>query len=445
MSTDHRHVRDHLDRVLDGRDAGELRERLAPKVDGEAAPRLAGATRQDAESIAKRWAALGADDVQRDALLDAAAARDAEAYQGNIEHYIGTVKLPVGVAGPLRVNGLYAQGDYYVPLATTEAALVASYARGAQVVSAAGGCSAMLLNEGLTRAPGFVFESIADVGQFVVWATQQIETFKSVAGSTTQHGELIDVRYSAEGNHVYVVFEFRTGDAAGQNMVTLATDAVCQYIAEHTPVKPTRMFVEANMSGDKKASMQSFLLVRGRKVTAEVTVSADLLRRKLRVSADDMVAYWRMSAVGGVLSGTIGVQGHYANGLAALYIASGQDAACVAESAVGVTRFEKVENDALYAAVTLPNLVVGTVGGGTSLPSQRACLDVLGLAGAGHANAFAELCAGLALAGELSIIAALAAGEFARAHRKLARGDSASAGRENGDEPPRSPSAPRSE
>jgi len=129
--------------------------------------------------------------------------------------------------------------------------------------------------------------------------------------------------------------------------------------------------------------------------------------------------------MGGVLSGTIGVQGHYANGLAALYIACGQDAACVSESAVGVTRFELGDDGSLYAAVTMPNLIVGTVGGGTGLPSQRACLELLGLAGPGNAQALAEVCAAVSLAGELSIIGALAAGHFTRAHRQLARGTKA--------------------
>jgi hydroxymethylglutaryl-CoA reductase (NADPH) len=129
-----------------------------------------------------------------------------------------------------------------------------------------------------------------------------------------------------------------------------------------------------------------------------------------------------MSALGGVMSGSIGVQGHYANGLAALFIATGQDAACVAEAAVGVTRFEPMEDGGLYASVTLPNLIVGTVGGGTGLPTQRACLEIMGLAGAGHARALAELAAGLALAGELSITGALAAGHFTDAHRRLSRG-----------------------
>jgi hydroxymethylglutaryl-CoA reductase (NADPH) len=138
-----------------------------------------------------------------------------------------------------------------------------------------------------------------------------------------------------------------------------------------------------------------------------------------------MVDYWRMAAVGGVMSGTMGIHGHYANGLAALYLACGQDVACVAESAVGVTRFEEREEGALYACVTLPNLIVGTVGGGTGLASQRACLEILGLAGAGNAQALAEVAAALCLGGELSIIGALAANQFSRAHQKRARGSGA--------------------
>jgi len=209
-------------------------------------------------------------------------------------------------------------------------------------------------------------------------------------------------------------------------MVTIATEAICAYIVEHSPVHPRYWFVEANMSGDKKATTHSFMTVRGKKVSAEVVVPAALIEGRLHTTARAMADYARMSVLGGVMSGSIGVQGHYANGLAALFIACGQDAACVAEAAVGVTRFETRDDGGLYAAVTLPNLIVGTVGGGTQLPTQRACLEILGLAGSGHARAFSEVAAGLALAGELSIIGALTAGHFTRAHQRLARGTSAS-------------------
>lgn len=422
MTADSVHVDRFLQRLFQDFTLEQLRERLSARPSAPAPP-VPASRRETPESVDRRWQVLGhAPPSAREALADPLTLSQLEAYERNIENCIGSVKVPVGLAGPLRVNGAFAQGDYYVPLATTEAALTASYCRGAHLISAAGGCTALLLSHGVTRAPGFAFDDLRDVGVFVARAMSRLPEFRQRAESTTRHGKLVEMSAAVEGNHVYLVFEYTTGDAAGQNMVTLATERVCDYIAENTPVKPRYSFLEANLSGDKKASALSFQKVRGRKASAEVHLSADLVRKTLRTTPERMTQYWQMSAMGGVLSGTLGVQGHYANGLAALYIACGQDAACVAESAVGVTRFELASDGGLYASVTLPNLMVGTVGGGTTLPSQQACLRILRLAGNGCASAFAEVCAGLCLAGELSIIGALCAGDFGRAHRVLARG-----------------------
>nr|WP_227021201.1 hydroxymethylglutaryl-CoA reductase [Oceaniferula marina] len=354
-------------------------------------------------------------------LLDDWTSANAESFDGNIENCIGSVKIPLGVAGPLRVNGLYAQGDYPLPLATSEAALVASYHRGACMISAAGGCTAMLLYQAVNRSPAFAFDSIISAGRFVVWAMESFEQFQEVANGTTNHGKLVDVGTTVEGNHVYLNFEFTTGDASGQNMVTIATQAVCDFIESNCPVTIKQLYVEGNLSGDKKASAQAYTSVRGRKVSAEVLIPAHILKKYVHTTPKQMTDYWKMSAIGGVLSGTMGVHGHFANGLAALYLATGQDAACVAESAIGVTRFELTDDGDLYASVSLPSVMVGTVGGGTGLPSQKASLELMGLYGSGHSGALAEVCAGLLLGGELSIIAALATGDFTRAHRKLAR------------------------
>ncbi len=343
-------------------------------------------------------------------------------YGRNVENFIGTAKLPIGLAGPLRVQGLFARGDYYVPMATSEAALVASCTRGAQTLSEAGGCTSVVINEGVSRSPVFIFDSLRDCGRFVLWVSEQMAAIRGEAESTSTHGKLIDLKITMEGTYVYLLLEFTTGDAASQNMVTIATDAVCRFIAENAPVRPRGWFVEGNMSGDKKASFLSLQGVRGKKVIAECTLGADLLERRLHCTAWQMVDFGQVSAIGGVLGGGIGIQAHFANALAALFIACGQDAACVAEAAVGITELNEVSGGSLHASVTLPNLIVGTVGGGTSLPSQRACLDILGLSGSGRANAFAEVCAALVLAGEISIIAALASGQFTHAHRKLARG-----------------------
>ncbi|MGD8170478.1 hydroxymethylglutaryl-CoA reductase [Vibrio sp. TRT 21S02] len=372
------------------------------------------------KNLSKRWAKLSPL-TNKSLLLDDQTATLSDAYNKNIEHFIGTVKVPVGIAGPLRVNGLHAQGDYLIPLATTEAALVASYNRGSQLITAAGGASAMLLNEGVTRTPAFAFHSLSEAGQFVSWVTTQYDVFKHLAESTTAHGKLHDINVTIEGNRVYLVFEFHTGDASGQNMVTIATNAVFEYIVANSPIEPTQAFLDGNLSGDKKPNSHTLRAVRGKKVSVDINIPHELIAKYLHTTPQKMVEFGNMTTTGAALSGSIGVNAHYANALAAIYIACGQDAACVAESAVGITRMEVNQQGGLYASVTLPNLMVGTVGGGTALPSQKACLDILDLYGAGKAKALAEVVATVCLAGELSIVGAFCAGHFSRAHHKLAR------------------------
>jgi len=413
------HRRDYVSVLGGGISADELQQSLAPRFD-QPLNKLTPSPYLTEKNIARRWEKLNRADLQAE-LLDSHTESKASAYQKNIEHFIGTVKVPVGLAGPLRVNGLFAKDDYLIPLATTEAALVASYNRGAKLLTAAGGVSAMLLNEGVTRTPGFAFFDLAEAGQFVAWATTQFDTFKQIAESTTSYGKLTDITINIEGNHVYLVFEYLTGDASGQNMVTIATNAVFEHILSTTPVKPEYAFLDGNLSGDKKANSQTLRSVRGKKVTAEAHIPAKLIEKYLHTTPERMTQFGLMTTVGGALSGTIGVNAHYANALAALYIACGQDAACVAESAIGMTRMEVDHNGDLYASVTLPNLMLGTVGGGTGLPSQKANLEIMGLYGNGKSQALAEVCAGLCLAGELSIVGAFCAGHFARAHNKLAR------------------------
>lgn len=263
------------------------------------APRMPGGARLSPEAVDKRWNLVGIPPESRATIADAQTLGQMECYHQNIENFIGTVKVPVGLAGPLRINGLFAKGDFHLPLATTEAALVASYSRGAQVISEAGGCAVMVVNEGVSRAPGFAFRNLEEAGRFMVWILSQQEKLCEVAGATTRHGRLLDMRSAIEGNHVYLIFEFSTGSASGQNMVTIATQAICNYIEDHTPVKPRYFFVEANLSGDKKASALSFLNVRGRKVVAEVTLDKEIVKYLLHTTPEMMVHYWRMSALGG--------------------------------------------------------------------------------------------------------------------------------------------------
>lgn len=341
--------------------------------------------------------------------------------EGNIENYIGMTQVPTGVIGPLMVNGTAAKGDFYVPLATSEGALVASYNRGAKACRLGGGITSVCLIEGVQRSPLFRFESIMQVGRFVFWVLEQIENFKGLIKQVSNYASLEDLKTNIEGNEVILTFEYTTGDAAGQNMVTICTNAICEYIIKNSPTKPLYWFIESNYSGDKKATALAFSHVRGKKVTSEVTLPREVVSAVLKSTPEAMVEYWKSSTLAVIQSGAIGAQGHVANGLAALFLACGQDVACISEASTGITRMEQTRDGGLYCAVTLPNLIVGTIGGGTGLPTQQECLKMIGCAGAGTSKKFAEICGSLALAGELSIAAALSAGHFTNAHQQLGR------------------------
>ncbi len=373
------------------------------------------------KGIEKRIESLRKAGVRIEALSSISLDMDPMELKGNIENFVGYAAIPVGVVGPLRVNGLNAEGDFYIPMAATEGALVASYHRGAYVISQSGGASVMCLEESVTRAPCFVFRSMSESGEFASWVLQGMDSLQEIVSRTSRYCVLLDIDTAINGKNVYLNFKYYTGDAAGQNMVTAATDEICRALVEESPVKPETWFVEGNISGDKKVTMQSFINSRGKKVVAETTVDKRLIERVLNTSAKEMERYCKISTHGGILSGSIGVQGHFANALAAIFIACGQDAASVSEAAVGLTDMEVNDDGDLYVSVSLPNLIVGTVGGGTHLPTASECLGMMDCRGEGKSAKFAEICAAAVLAGEISIIGALSAGEFGSAHRKYRR------------------------
>ena len=414
------HVQEMLRRVKKKYDADKTPQQMAPNTDHFMT--LRPSRKASADMMSRIWERLmpTADDSDRAQIADSATVETAETYGANIENFIGTVKLPVGIVGPLRLNGMNANGDFHVPLATTEAALVASYARGAYAATQAGGISTAVLYEGVLRTPAFVFDSLLQAGQFVDWVVSNVDMLKEAAEATTRHGRLVSLEPFIDTNIVFLICRYTTGDAAGQNMVTIATDALCRATADHCPVPIGNWYIEGNFSGDKKASALGLVTGRGRKVSASVILPGGIVEKTLGTTVEEMLAYGQVANLGSHLSGQLGAQAHYANGLAAFYIATGQDAACVAESAMGVTRMEARGND-LFCSVTLPNILVGSVGGGTGLPSQTAALNILGLKGNGHGTALAEVAAAICLCGEISIVAAIAAGHFTRAHESLAR------------------------
>ena len=410
-------------RLSKGADIADLNEALAPTFHDErpVPPPVPARGEASDDAVQKRVQFLEELAGPLPHLSGKAPQPSAEDLAGNIENMIGMTCIPTGIVGPLRINGLHARGDFYVPLATSEGALVASYSRGAKVVTLAGGASCLTTVEQVQRAPGFAFDTMAEAIQFAAWAVGEFDHIRDVAERRTRHGRLINMRVQPQANFVYLILDFYPGDAAGQNMVTFAAAAVCEDLLQRTPVTPKHWVVESNMSGDKKGTSLSFLDTRGRNTTAEVKLSRSLVEEHLRTTPERISEVWRMSLVGGIQTGSIGVSGHVANAVAALFLACGQDVACVSEASTALHRMEITEQGDLYVCVTLPNLILGTVGGGTRLPTATESLRILGCLGDGRAAKFAEIAAGLALAGEISIIAAMCTGEFAQAHQALGR------------------------
>lgn len=425
MAVPNEHARVILQRILGNESIERASGNLSPrdhKTD-PLPPRLTATHDHSSEALLQRRELLASQGIATDQLANDVVQISPESLAANIENQVGMARIPVGVAGPLRINGTSAHGDFYVPLATSEGTLVASYHRGAIVASMSGGVTAACLTESVVRAPCFVFNSLQSVGTFLAWLLPRFDDLKTVVSNQTSHGKLIDLRTSIVGKEVYLLFEFTTGDAGGQNMVTICTQAICKWIEANSPTQANEWFIDGNMSGDKKATAQAFSYARGKKVLAEAIVKSRLVHRFLHTTPEKMFRYWQVSAMGGIQSGSIGIQGHYANGLAAMFIACGQDAACVSEAAVGMTRLDVTNEGDLYVSVSLPNLICGTVGGGTHLPTAAECLEMIGCRGSGKARKFAEICAATVLCGELSIIGSMSAGDFADAHASYGRAE----------------------
>lgn len=344
---------------------------------------------------------------------------DPSSLPGNIENFTGVVQMPVGFAGPLLVNGEHAQGEFYVPMATTEGTLVASYNRGMRLTREAGGITTTVVDDAMQRAPVFIFPSAREARDFGFWVTEHFDDIKAAAETTTRSGKLRNIEQYPASRMLYLRFNYTTGDAAGQNMTGKATLAACHWIARE--YGHPEYYLSGNMDTDKKHSHVNTLHSRGKRVIAEITVPDTLLRERMRVSAAQMFATRRVSQFGALLAGAVYNSVHPANGIASVFIATGQDEANVAESHAALTYAELTPSGDYYYSITLPSLIVATHGGGTGLPTQRECLEVLGCLGTGKAHKFAEIVAATVLCGELSLGAAVVSEEWVSSHESYGR------------------------
>ena len=364
---------------------------------------------------------------ETDVELDAVGSFEFDAEQASetaVENLAGGAQLPMGVAGPLAVNGGAAEDEYYLPLATTEGALVASVNRGCSAITAAGGANARVTKTGMTRAPVFRVEDVREGADVAAWVEENVDALREAAESTTSHGELTGVTPYVVGDNVFLRFRYDTKDAMGMNMATIATGAAADVVEAETAAELVAL--SGNLCTDKKPAAINAVEGRGRTVTADVHIPRDVVEERFGTTPEAIEeANTRKNLIGSAKAGSLGFNAHAANVVAAVFLATGQDAAQVVEGSNCITTVEARENE-LYASVNLASLEVGTVGGGTKLPTQREALDVLGVRGGGdpagsNADALAEIIAGGVLAGELSLLAALASRHLSSAHEDLGR------------------------
>ncbi len=373
-------------------------------------------------------------------LLNAASSR-------NIEQAIGATSVPVGIVGPLRVRSGQAlqifskqdlrmrsrhQGgqakeekEYFIPVATTEGALVASINRGCKSITQAGGAAVVSEKIGITRAPVFRVQSLSEGKTFIAYIRQHLSELRTIAHDTDRHLKLVHIEPKMVGRSVFLRFRFNTEEAMGMNMATIATDALSQHLEKVCNVSCVSL--SSNYCIDKKPASLNFQSGRGYQVWAEIVLPPSSVANLLKTTVEKIAEVsYRKLFVGSALSNSLGFNAQYANIVAALFLATGQDIAHVVEGSMGITTVEQVKKG-LYVSVFLPSLVLGTVGGGTGLPAQNEALQIMGLGGAktGDSETLAEIVGATVLAGEISLLASLAEGSLARSHQRLGRNHTA--------------------
>ena len=345
---------------------------------------------------------------------------DPQTLKGNVEHFTGVAQIPIGFAGPLLVRGEHAQGEFIVPMATTEGTLVASYNRGMKVLNLSGGVKVTVSGDSMQRAPVFVFDDAVAAREFVKWVQANFARIAEEAEATSSVAKLQYIDPYLAGKFAYLRFNYSTGDAAGQNMVGRATFAACGWVLDHYE-GVRHFYLESNLATDKKASQVNVMHTRGKRVIAEATVKREVLAEHMRVEPEGLFYHANVANVGSILSGANNNGAHSANGITAIFIATGQDVANVAESSAGIMYTEMTPSGDLYMAMTIPSLIIATYGGGTGLATQRECLEALGCYGKGKVNKLAEIIGGVVLAGEISLASAISSSDWVSSHEKYGR------------------------
>ncbi|KAJ5244031.1 hypothetical protein N7489_004127 [Penicillium chrysogenum] len=344
----------------------------------------------------------------------------------SIENFIGYISVPVGLAGPLLIKSPDGTSTRtYAPIATTESAIIASCSRGCKALNESGGGQFHVLSEAMSRSPVFQFNCTEHAIDFARRVPDLWDYIAKTAKSTSRHARLVKLTPNIVGSNVHVRFDYTCGDAAGQNMVTIATQRVCDWLlasSQEMELHITGVFIEGNMAPDKKPSWGTVSSPRGVEVVTWASLSDEVCRAVLKCTAENLYHAFRTTQEGGIRNGQFGSNINVANVVTGIFIATGQDAAAVAEGPFGHLTPE-YDHKSRQVKLTLyfPSLPVGTVGGGTAYETQREALGILGCSGSGMKPRLAGLIAAFSLALEISTAAAAATNTFTQSHERLAR------------------------
>ncbi|KAL1226736.1 hypothetical protein TSPI_05691 [Trichinella spiralis] len=343
------------------------------------------------------------------------------------ENTLGYIPVPVGFAGPLKVD----DRTVYIPLSTTEGCLVASLNRGCRALQLSAGVRTVLLGDRMTRGPVVCFEDIVQAHEFKLWIENEDNylLLKNIFNSTSRYAKLTAIDVALSGRFVYLRFSATTGDAMGMNMISKGVELVLSELQHNYFPNMKIISLSGNYCVDKKASAMNWIVGRGKSVSCEAVVRRSVVTDILKTDVDSLVELNTLkNLVGSARAGVLGgFNAHSANIVAAIFLSTGQDIAEVVGSSQCLTFLEKTENGDLRISCTMPTLEVGTVGGGTVLPAQKACLEILGCAGScdefpgNNARRFSRIICAAVLAGELSLLSALCAGHLVRSHMRYNR------------------------
>jgi hydroxymethylglutaryl-CoA reductase (NADPH) len=354
---------------------------------------------------------------------------DTQSIQNNIESFVGSTEIPIGLVGPIVFNQNDSQEFVYAPVGTLEGALVASMNRGAKVIARSNGFTAQVEWQRMVRSPMFLFENETHIEPVMNWIPKHFKAIKAHAQEYSNHAQLLQIVLEPLGSTLNLKFIYETGDASGQNMTTTCTWHALLYMAERLRVElPECLFefiIEGNGASDKKVSQSNISEGRGVRVTAQCDIPRQVIHEVLRTTPETILKFFGPSVEFAKKSGMVGFNVNVANAIAGIFVATGQDLACIHESSTGFLHLEALGSsfypDGIRITLLLPNLVIGTVGGGTHLAKQSEALNMMGCLGSGKVKRFAQLIAGFAMGLEISTYSAIMSGEFAKAHEKLGR------------------------